>query len=47
MWVLEDIRSVKDINKIIIELEKEGYSKENIEKITSKNFLKVANSVWE
>ena len=44
---LEDIRSVKDINKIIIELEKEGYSKENIEQITSKNFLRVANSVWE
>ena len=35
------------VKKAYDELEKEGYSKENIEQITSKNFLRVANSVWE
>lgn len=44
---LEDIRSVKDMNKIIIELQKEGYRKDEIEKITSGNFLRVASLVWE
>lgn len=43
---LEDIRSVKDMNKIIIELQNEGYNLDEIEKITSGNFLRVINKVW-
>ena len=31
--------------KLILELEKQGYSKNDIEKITSKNFLRVANEI--
>ena len=42
---LEDIKSVKDMYKLILELEKQGYSKNDIEKITSKNFLRVANEI--
>ena len=42
---LEDIKSVKDMYKLILELEKQGYSEIDIEKITSKNFLRVANEI--
>lgn len=38
---LEDIRSVKDMKIIISELQKEGYNKEQIDKITSQNFLRI------
>ena len=31
--------------KLILELEKQGYSEIDIEKITSKNFLRVANEI--
>lgn len=42
---IEDIKGVKDIKKIILELESKGYKKEDIEKITSKNFSRIANKI--
>lgn len=42
---IEDIKGVKDIKKIILGLESKGYKKEDIEKITSKNFLRIANKI--
>lgn len=42
---LDDIKGVKDIQLLINELNKYGYSKEEIEKITSKNFLRIANKI--
>lgn len=42
---LEDIKGVKDVNKIILELESIGYSKVDIEKITSGNFIRVMNKI--
>ena len=42
---LDDIKSVKDINRIIIELQKRGYKQDDIEKITSKNFLRITKFI--
>lgn len=42
---LEDIKGVKDIDKIIFELKLRGYSDDDIEKITSKNFIRIANKI--
>lgn len=42
---LEDIKGVKDINKVILELEYRGYSKEDIEKVTSQNFIRVMKNI--
>lgn len=42
---LEDIKGVKDMQILIDELYKHGYKEEDIEKITSKNFLRVAKEI--
>lgn len=42
---LEDIKGVKDIDKLIFELKLRGYSDDDIEKITSKNFIRIANKI--
>lgn len=42
---LEDIKGVKEIDKLILELKLRGYSDDDIEKITSKNFIRVANKI--
>ena len=42
---LEDIKGVKDMPILINELKAHGYKEEDIEKITSKNFLRVAKEI--
>ena len=43
--ILDDVKGVKDFKNIINELKTRGYSKENIDKICYKNFLRVASNV--
>lgn len=40
-----DVKCVSDVKKIIIELEKRGYTKKDIEKITSGNFIRVMKNL--
>ena len=42
---LEDIKGVKNIHILINELYKYGYKKEDVDKITSKNFVRVAKQI--
>ena len=42
---LDDIKGVKDMPILLDELFKYGYNENDIEKITSKNFLRVANEI--
>ena len=42
--ILEDVRGVKDFEKIINELKNRGYRKDDIDKICYKNFIRVINT---
>ena len=44
--ILEDIRNTSDYKKIIEELQLRGYTKDDIEKICYKNFIRVAKNIW-